>query len=192
MVAGSEKPFVCPWWMGYFLLNPLRRILQHPEEILSPYVREGMTVLEVGPGMGYFTLALACLVGQSGLVVCVDVQERMLSTLRKRARRAGVEERLSLVQATEDSLRTESFAGKIDFALAFAVVHEVPDQAKLFEQIGQALKPGGLLLFSEPTGHVTPEDFRISTDLARSKGLTEERVLFIKKSHAVLLRKSSQ
>jgi len=50
---------VCPWWLGYLLASPLRRLLQDPAAIVGPYVREGMTVLEPGPGMGFFTLAMA-------------------------------------------------------------------------------------------------------------------------------------
>jgi len=56
---------VCPWWLGYFLASPVRRWLmrEDPAQILAPYVREGMTVLEPGPGMGFFTLELAMRVG---------------------------------------------------------------------------------------------------------------------------------
>jgi hypothetical protein len=43
---------VCPWWLGYLLASPLRRLQYEPANILAPYVREGMTVLEYGPGMG--------------------------------------------------------------------------------------------------------------------------------------------
>jgi predicted methyltransferase len=57
---------VCPWWIGYLLLSPLRRLGQDPAKILAPYVREGMTVFEPGAGMGYFTLELARRVGPSG------------------------------------------------------------------------------------------------------------------------------
>ena len=49
---------VCPWWLGYFLASPIRQWLgQDPIKILSPYVREGMIVLEPGPGMGFFHAA---------------------------------------------------------------------------------------------------------------------------------------
>jgi hypothetical protein len=41
---------VCPWWLGYLLVNPLRRLIQPPLALLRPYVKEGMTVLEPGPG----------------------------------------------------------------------------------------------------------------------------------------------
>ena len=75
---------VCPWWLGYFLASPLRRLLQDPVAITKPYVREGMTVLEPGPGMGFFTLEMARQVGASGRVVAVDVQPRMIAGLKRR------------------------------------------------------------------------------------------------------------
>jgi len=65
----AEHHSVCPWWMGYLLACPLRRLWQDPANIVAPYVREGMTVLEPGPGMGFFTLELARRVGASGRVV---------------------------------------------------------------------------------------------------------------------------
>ena len=49
---------------------------QNPEEILRPFVREGMMVLEPGPGMGFFTLPLTKLVGPSGKVIAVDCSRR--------------------------------------------------------------------------------------------------------------------
>jgi hypothetical protein len=60
---------VCPWWVGYLLASPLRRLQYDPAALLAPYVRTGMTVLEPGPGMGFFTLELARRVGPSGRVV---------------------------------------------------------------------------------------------------------------------------
>lgn len=192
MAEGSQKKHMCPWWLGYVLLIPFRRFAQDPQNILSPFVREGMMVLEVGPGMGYFTLTLARLVGASGKVICVDVQEKMLGALQRRAKRAGLYDRISAVLADEGSLRLERFAGKVDFAIAFAVAHEVPDQARLFEQTAQSLRPGAVLLFSEPTGHVTPEGFQKSVAIARSKGFEETNQLHIKRSLTVLLRKPTR
>src|SRR5512144_604865 len=87
---------VCPWWLGYVLANPLRRLYQNPTSILAPYLRPGMTVIETGPGMGFFTLDIARLAGNSGRVIAIDVQPKMLSGLRRRARRAGVLDRIDL------------------------------------------------------------------------------------------------
>ncbi|MGA9364165.1 MAG: class I SAM-dependent methyltransferase [Bacteroidota bacterium] len=185
----ESKPHVCPWWIGYFLLSPLRRIAQDPGTILGPYVRAGMTVLEIGPGMGFFSLPLARLVGKEGRVICVDVQEKMLKKLKKRAAKVGVLERITATLAGEDSLRIDELANKVDFVLAFAVVHEVPDQARLFEQIHRSLKRGSLLLLSEPKGHVTEKEFRRTIETARAKGFTVESSLNIKRNVSALLRK---
>ena len=72
---------VCPSWAGYLLASPVRKLLQNPTRILEPYVRAGMNVLEPGPGMGFFTLELARLVGPEGRVVAVDVQPAMIAGL---------------------------------------------------------------------------------------------------------------
>jgi ubiquinone/menaquinone biosynthesis C-methylase UbiE len=189
MNPDGSKPRVCPRWIGYFLLSPLRRIAHDPDSILGPYVREGMTVLEIGPGMGYFSLPLARLVGKEGRVICVDVQEKMLEKLKKRASKAGVLECITLVLAVEDSLRIEAFEEKVDFVLAFAVVHEAPDQDRFFDQIYRSMKSSALLLVSEPRGRVTEEGFQRTVETARAKGFTVESSLNIKKNISVLLRK---
>ncbi len=146
-------------------------------------------MLEVGPGMGYFSLTLAQLVGPRGRVICVDVQEKMLEKLKKRARKAGLLDRITTVKASEQSLCIQEFDGKVDFALAFAVVHEAPDQLKLFEEIHRAMRPGALLLLSEPKGHVTTEAFEKTLAIAQGTGFKVESNVEIKQSHSVLLRK---
>ena len=76
---------ICPWWLGYWLVSPLRKLRENPSKALAPFVREGMVVLEPGPGMGFFTLAVARLVGPEGRVVAVDLQPKMLASLERRA-----------------------------------------------------------------------------------------------------------
>src|SRR5689334_13654635 len=87
---------VCPWWIGYILASPLRRLMNSPRQVLDPYVRDGMTVLEPGPGMGFFTLEIARRVGATGRVIAVDIQPRMLAGLEKRAAKAGLLERVEV------------------------------------------------------------------------------------------------
>ena len=76
---------VCPWWLGYFFASPVRRLIENPEQLLGPYIREGMTILEPGPGMGFFTLPMAEMAGPKGRIVAVDIQDKMLGGLRRRA-----------------------------------------------------------------------------------------------------------
>ena len=85
---------VCPHWVGYLLINPLRKLFENPNKILGPFVQEGMIVLEPGCGMGYFTLPLARMVGPKGRIVAVDIQPKMLSGLRRRAQKAGLLSRI--------------------------------------------------------------------------------------------------
>ncbi len=180
---------VCPWWFGYFLASPLRKLRQDPHAILSPFVRDGMVVLEPGPGRGFFTLELARLVGPNGRVVAVDVQARMLSVLRRRARRVGVLERIETRQADGADLAAGDLAGRVDFALAFAMVHEVPDPARFFTEVAAALKPGGLILLAEPRGHVSARDFDATLRTAAVHGLRATDRPRIAGSHAALLVK---
>ncbi len=181
---------VCPVWIGYLLLNPFRKIFQQPENILSPYVKEGMTVLEIGPGMGYFSIPLARMVGPAGKVVAVDMQEGMLKVLRKRAWKAGIGSRIEPRLCKQNTLDLQDLSGRIDFALIFAVVHEVPDQANLFRETAAALKPGHRLLVAEPRGHVKEKDFAATVSLAEHSGFRLVDRPGIHRSHTLLLEKS--
>ena len=109
-----------------------------------------MTILDVGSAMGFFTLPMAKLTGSSGKVIAVDLQEKMLTGLEKRARKAGLSNGIETRLCLEDSLGIRDLAGRVDFALVFAVAHEVPDISKLFAEIAPTLKPGAALLLAEP------------------------------------------
>ena len=150
---------VCPWWLGYFLASRLRRWLENPQEVLEPYVRESMVVLEPGPGMGFFTGELAQQVGPTGRVIAVDVQSKMLQGLRRRLRKAGLAQRVDVRLATSESLGLTDVAAQVDFVLAYAVVHEMPSSSSFFEQASAACKAGARLLLVEPKGHVSREEF---------------------------------
>jgi ubiquinone/menaquinone biosynthesis C-methylase UbiE len=182
---------ICPWWLGYFLASPIRRLLQDPGRIVEPYVRTGMTVLEPGPGMGFFTRELAQRVGPTGRVVAVDVQPRMLSGLKRRMAKADLSQRIDARLATSDSLGLADLRGTVDFTLAMAVVHETPGADWFFGQVGPAMKPGASLLLAEPSGHVTEALFQAQIEAATAAGFTVVEHPAIPRSHAVLLKKKA-
>jgi SAM-dependent methyltransferase len=183
---------VCPWWMGYLLVSPLRRWLrkEDPAEILAPYVREAMTVLEPGPGMGFFTLELARRVGPSGKVIAVDIQPRMIAGLKRRTAKARLGDRVGTRLVGPASLGLDDLAGCVDFTLAFALVHEMPDAANFFRQAATASKPGALLLLAEPSGHVKPEEFELELKQAAEAGFIVADRPSVPHSRAVILKKS--
>jgi ubiquinone/menaquinone biosynthesis C-methylase UbiE len=162
---------LCPYWVGFWLANPLRRFFQDPVKILSPYVKTGMTVLDIGPAMGFFSLPLAKMVGPDGNVVCVDVQDKMLRSLERRAKAAQLADRIIARHCKPYSLCIDEFAGMIDFVLAFAVVHEIPDVSNFFAEIYKTLKPGAVCLVAEPRGHVNVGEFAETLSLAGKNGL---------------------
>lgn len=161
---------VSPWWLGPLLVNPLRRLVHDPGSLLGPLVREGMTILEPGPGMGFFTLEAARRVGERGRVVAVDLQPRMLAGLRRRAARAGLGARIETREARRESLGVGDLAGKVDLALALLMIHELPDPGRFFAELRAALAPGGRVLVVEPRGHVAPASFEASMAAATRAG----------------------
>ena len=163
---------VCPPFIGYWLLNPLRKLLENPKKMLGPFVHERMTVLEPGPAMGFFTLPLARMVGTKGRVVAVEVQQKMLDVLMKRARKAGLSDRIDPRLVKDDGMGISDLAGQVDFAAAIHVVHEVTDAAAFFRDVFAAMKPSGKLLIVEPKGHVKEEAFEKTLDDAKTAGFT--------------------
>jgi len=146
-------------------------------------------VLEPGPGMGFFTIPLARLVGSSGRVIAMDIQEKMIAGLKRRAAKENLHDRIDARVAPAEFLAIDGFKGKIDFALAFAVVHEFSNVSRFFGELSLALKPGATCLVAEPKGHVSDEDFDCELAAAAGAGLTTVSRPEISRSRAVLLRK---
>lgn len=181
---------ICPVWIGYLLASPLRKLIEDPKKILAPHVREGDLVLDVGCAMGFYSLPLARMVGPKGKVACVDVQEKMLSSLRKRAHKAGLSSRIETRTCNDKTLGLEDFKGKINFALASAVVHEVPKVEGFFADIWESLINKGELLVMEPKGHVSEEDFFQSMEVARKCGFELIKNPPVSRNHTALLLKN--
>ena len=174
---------VCPWWAGYFIDNPLRRLLHSPEAILGRHLRTGMTAMDLGCGMGLFSIAMARMVGDQGCVIAVDIQQRMLDVLQRRAEKSGVASRIRTHRAAPDRLGVDA---TVDFALAFAVVHEAPDAEHFLAQVGSCLKPDARFLVAEPRHHVSAAAFQGMLTLAREVGLAVLEEPHVRLSRAVV------
>ncbi len=165
----EERNRVCPVERAGILDNRLRRWLQDPRKILAPFVRPGMTVLDVGCGPGFFSLEMARMVGPTGKVISVDLQDGMLQKLSARIRGTELEDRIRLVKCSEARIDVPE---KVDFGLAFYMVHEVPDKASFFEQLRGALNEKAQILMVEPKWfHVSRKDFYATMALAKRAGL---------------------
>jgi 2-polyprenyl-3-methyl-5-hydroxy-6-metoxy-1,4-benzoquinol methylase len=186
-----RAPHVCPWWIGWLLLSPLRRLTENPARLLGPHVRPGMTVLEPGCAMGFFSLPLARMVGSTGRVVCVDLQPRMIAGLVRRARKAGLDGRIEAVEGTLDHPRLDVLRGAVDFAVAIHMVHEVPEPERFLLRLRELLRPGARLLLKEPKHHVSAAAFARTVERALGAGFTEQARPLGPHARAVLLERSA-
>ena len=167
---------VCPWWLAYTFDNPLRRLVHNPEKMLQKFIKEGDTVVDIGCGMGYFSIGMAKMVGAKGRVISVDLQEKMLERVRLRAEQKGLLSRITLHKCSSDKLGVNEQA---DFALGFWMVHEVRNKESFFDEIVAFLKPGAYFLLVEPKLHVSELNFSKIADIAVKAGLvqcSEEKV----------------
>lgn len=150
-------------------------------------VSPGMTVADIGCGMGYFSLGLARMVTETGKVIAVDIQEKMLSTVEKRAKKHGLSSIITTELCSADNITVSE---PTDFVLTFWVVHETPDKKKFLEQVHTIMRPLGHLLITEPKFHVSRSQFEQEVSLAQAAGFIARATHPIALSHTILLKKS--
>ena len=184
-----RHPHRCPGWAAPFMASPLRRLFENPEKLLGPWVKPGMTILDVGCATGFFGLPLARMTGEKGRVLCVDVEPRMLRGLVRRATKAGLVDRIEPILCGEDDLGLSDHEGTVDLAVALHTLHELPDIEGGLRQIAAALKPAGRLLVIEPRGHVSDATWDHEIETARHLGLDVGRRLNLRRRYAALLEK---
>jgi ubiquinone/menaquinone biosynthesis C-methylase UbiE len=177
---------VCPWWLAYTFDNPLRRIFHKPEKIFIPYLNDGMTAIDIGCGMGYFSIGMAQIVGETGNIISVDIQQKMLDILIKRAKKVGVANRITTFLCDEKNIGINE---KVDFALTFWMAHETVDEFNFLKQVYSILKKSGKLLLAEPKIHVTFTKFKQTLSLAQELGFKKISSPKIYFSHAAVLEK---
>lgn len=164
----------------------IRRWVQNPQKILAPYINEGMTILELGCGPGFFTVDMAQMVGTSGRVIAADLQQGMLEKIRLKIKNSELKGRITLHRCREHTI---GISDSIDFVFLFYMVHEVSDKKKLFGEIESLLNKNGSILIVEPPFHVSQKSFEEMIRIADGEGLrvVERPKLFLNKT--ALLKK---
>ena len=183
-MSEERKHRVCPVERAKVLDLFWRKLLQNPGRILRPYIKEGMTVLDLGCGPGFFTLEMARLVGKTGKVVAADLQQGMLDKAEKKIAAAGLADVVTFHLCPGNGI---GLAKRFDFILVFYMLHEAPDPGAFLSELRSLLKPSGRVLLAEPSFHVSRGEFQKSIGLMTRAGLeiVAEPVIFL--SRAVVL-----
>ena len=177
----NNRNRVCPVELSRSLDNNIRKWLQNPIKILNPYIKEGMTVLDVGCGPGFFTVPIAELVGSRGKVIAADLQDGMLQKLSMKIKGTELEDRVVFHKCETDKI---GFKDKVDLILAFYMVHEVPNKENFLKELKSILNFNGLIFIVEPKFHVSKNEFNKMVKFAESIGLKtiEQSRLFFSRS----------
>jgi hypothetical protein len=146
------------------LASRFRRLTRDPTPIVTPYVRADVTVLEPGPGMGFFTLELGRLVGPSGRVIAVDFQPdgRRLTPPRSQGRPG-----YSTTSMPAWFRRRRWPSATLKELLTSC--SPLPWCMKCRGQVHSSPKP---LALAEPAGHVDDQEFARELAAAVQAGLT--------------------
>lgn len=186
-MAKNERVF--PIDEAKHLESRFRKWTQNPEKILRNYIEEGMIILDIGCGTGFFTIPMAEIVGESGKVIAVDIQQGMLEKVRMKIKGKDIENRIIFHKNEQDKIGVTE---KVDFILAFYVLHEVPDENQFLEEIFSILKPNGRFYLVEPKlFHVSRKDFKKTEEKAVSIGFLSIDRPRIFLSRAILFSRQS-
>jgi ubiquinone/menaquinone biosynthesis C-methylase UbiE len=166
-MSREENQSVCPVEIAGGLDNSFRRLLQNPKKIMKPFIRKGMTVLDLGCGPGFFSIEIANLLDGSGKIIAADLQDGMLAKVNKKISGTELEQRVELHKCGENEI---GLTGSVDFVLCFYMIHEVPSQDNLFRELKSILKPDGNVYIIEPKIHVSKQAFEAMIDRLKHVG----------------------
>lgn len=159
-----------PHQLSWLLDNPLRRLLLSPEELAERLgLSETSRVLEVGPGSGYFSAALAKRVPRGELTL-LDLQPAMIVKARRKLESMGIQ---NVRYTTADASGELPYPnGYFDVALLVSVLGEVPDQPACLRSLRRVLRASGLLAVHESIPDPDRVRFEVLGPLVQKEGFT--------------------
>ncbi len=154
------------------LLNPLRALILSPARLVRRLgLERGMTVLEVGPGPGYFSIAAARAV-PAGKLLLFDVQQEMLDLARQRLRAAGC---ANFETHQGDAARLPFADQSVDVAFLVTVLGEVEERDSCLAELHRVLCSDGRLSITEQRGDPDYLSSSVVGEMTSRAGFRHER-----------------
>ena len=182
-----------------WLVRPERIAEENPDGALDAMnIHPGMTIADLGSGVGYMTLRMAKRVGPTGKIYGVDLQPGMLTELQKNAKAAGITNVESVLSEPADPKLP---AGQIDMILMVDVYHEISQPQVMLRKLRQALKADGRVVLLEyraedPSIPINPEH-KMTVDQVRREIEPEgfrlqTPIETLPRQHLLILTKTAQ
>jgi ubiquinone/menaquinone biosynthesis C-methylase UbiE len=129
------------------LLSSFRRFSEHPQERLKEIgLKEGMTFLDVGCSLGFYSFYASFIVGEKGLVYSLDVNPEFVEYVKNKAKRKRIGNiKAIMANAQETGLPSES----IDVVFLHLVLHDIKDKPATIKEFKRVLKNDGKLVIDE-------------------------------------------
>jgi arsenite methyltransferase len=155
------------------LERPERDGYQQPEKVVGALnLTTGMVVADVGAGSGYFTRRLAQAVGDTGQVLAIDVEQKMLDYNKQELEKLGLGHRASYILGKpEDPTLPET---SVDLVFMCNVYHHLEHHIDYLANTRGALTPNGRVVIIDfyhddrsghlgfPKHHLVPREHVIS------------------------------
>ena len=165
---GREIAHVMGHQAADWLERPEREIEERPGLVLDALkLKPGDVVADIGAGTGYFSWRIAQKVGAKGVVYGVEIQQEMIDLMNKKM----AERKVTNVKPILGTIKDPKLpAASVDLVIMVDVYHEFDYPHEMMENICQALKPGGRVVFVEYRG----EDPKVPIKLVHK--MTEAQV----------------
>lgn len=147
-IACHSRPMPTPHQLSNLLEHPLRLGYRDPAELINQCgIASGETVVDLGCGIGTFTIEMARQVGPQGKVHALDFQLPMLAQLDQRMAQLSLTQRVQPHLANAQNIPLPD--GSADAAFLIATLGQIADPVVAIDEIHRILKPGGRLIVSE-------------------------------------------
>jgi len=128
-------------------LEKFRKFSEHPQERLTEIgLNEGMTFLDVGCSLGFYSFYASSIVGEKGLVYALDINPEFIEYVKNKVKRKEIENIKTIVaNAQETGLPPRS----VDIVFLHLVLHDVKDKPVAIREFNRVLKGNGKLVIDE-------------------------------------------
>ena len=172
-----------------FFMSDARKEWHDPQIVLGAIgIMKGMTLADLGSGPGFFTIPMAQMTGENGIVYAVDRDPTMLKYLQENIAKAGLNEKIIKI-VNSDVASTGLSKNSIDIVFFANVLHEVSDKTAFFQEVKRICKPSAKVVDLDwkkiKTDHGPPLQERL-TEREAAKLFSENGFTIIKEMNAGL------